>query len=207
MRESPREFSYLRGCACLLAATLILALSSGAAAQKNKKQKSSDDSNDSTQAHALPETPKSDADQINQDIGEMLGAFQVGNIDLMHKYYSDNVTFVRSTYDPPVIGWQNYVAQYSLQKAAFQGMQLIRRNTNVFVHGDVAWASYQWEFDSMWNGRPYMTRGQTTLVFNKVGGNWLIVHNHTSEILPEATQQTAAQPSVQAEPTPAAAKP
>jgi ketosteroid isomerase-like protein len=207
MRENPRKFSCLRGCACLLAAALILTASSGATAQKNKKDKNSDASNNASQTSALPVIAKPDQDQIDEDIGEMLGAFQVGNVEMMHKYYADNVTFVRSTYDPPVIGWQNYVASYTQEKAAFQAMQLIRRNTYIFTHGDVAWASYQWEFDSMWNGRPYMTRGQTTLVLNKVGGNWLIVHNHTSEILPQSNQQTAAQPAPQAGPTPTAAKP
>ena len=80
----------------------------------------------------------------------MLGAFQIGDTETMHKYYSDDCTFVQSTFDPPVAGWQNYVALYDREKAAFQGMQLIRRNTNIFVRGDVAWASYQWEFDSSW---------------------------------------------------------
>jgi ketosteroid isomerase-like protein len=206
MKQHSRKFSYLRGCACLVAAALILAVSPNGAAQKNKKQKNSD-ATDSTPTPALPDTPRSEADKINQDIGEMLGAFQVGDADMMHKYYSDDVTFVQSTYDPPVVGWQNYVALYQREKAAFQGMQLIRRNTNIFVHQDVAWASYQWEFDGMSDGRPYMTRGQTTLVFTKVSGNWLIVHNHTSEAMPEPTQQTAVQTAPETQATPAAAKP
>jgi ketosteroid isomerase-like protein len=54
----------------------------------------------------------------------------------------------------------------------------------------------------MLNGKPYSIQGQTTLVFTKVGGNWLIVHNHTSEVLPEATQQTAAQQQPQQTPAP-----
>jgi len=127
----------------------------------------------------------------------------------MHKYYSDSCTWVQSTYDPPILGWQNYAALYEREKASFQGMQLIRRNTDIFVHQDVAWASYQWEFDGMWDGHPYATRGQTTLVFTKVNGNWLIVHNHTSQVIPEPTQQAAAQPAQpsQSAPAPASAKP
>jgi ketosteroid isomerase-like protein len=207
MRRDSRKFPYLRGCALLLAAALILAVAPSDAGQKNKKQKNSDASSDTPLASGLPDTPKAESDKINEDIGEMLGAFQVGNTDIMHKYYSDDCTFVQSTYDPPVIGWQNYVALYDREKAAFQGMQLIRRNTNIFVHGDVAWAAYQWEFDGMWDGRPYMVQGQTTLVLTKVAGNWLIVHNHTSEVMPAPTQQTAAQTSPQGQPTPVAAKP
>jgi len=211
MKEHSRKFRYLRGCACLLAAALVLAFSPGGAGQKNKKQKSSDasNSNDSSLLPGQADTPRAESDKINDDIGEMLGAFQIGDTELMHKHYSDDCTFVQSTYDPPVIGWQNYLALYNQEKAAFQGMQLIRRNTDIFVHGDVAWAAYQWEFDSTWQGRPYITRGQTTLVFTKVNGNWLIVHNHTNEVIAEPKQQTAEQtaPQAQPTPTPAAAKP
>ena len=174
----------------LLAGTaLILLISSGAWAQKNKNKKP-----DTTPIQGIP-LPVSD--QIDHDIGEMLGAFQVGNVEAMHKYYSDNVTFVSGTYGPPILGWQNYVTGYQQSRTAFQGMQLIRRNTNIFVHGDVAWASYQWEFSSVFNGKPYGIRGQTTLVLNKVGDNWLIVHNHTSQLCEQSVggQQPPATPA------------
>lgn len=205
MREHSRKFSFLRGCACLLAAALIVAVSPSGAGQKNKKN-SSNASSDSA-AVSLPNTPQVEANKINEDIGEMLGAFQVGDADLMHKYYSDDCTFVQSTFDPPIVGWQNYVALYDREKAAFQGIQLIRRNTNVFVHGDVAWASYQWQFDSTWQGQPYITRGQTTLVLTKVDGNWLIVHNHTNEVMAEPKPQTTAETATPPQPAPAVAKP
>lgn len=205
MREHSRKFSFLRGSACLLAAALILAVSPSGAGQKNKKN-NSNASSDST-AVPLPNTPQVEANKINEDIGEMLGAFQVGDADLMHKYYSDDCTFVQSTFDPPIVGWQNYVALYDREKAAFQGIQLIRRNTNVFVHGDVAWASYQWQFDSTWQGQPYITRGQTTLVLTKVNGNWLIVHNHTNEVMAEPKPQTTAETATPPQTAPAVAKP
>ncbi|HKV05563.1 MAG TPA: nuclear transport factor 2 family protein [Candidatus Acidoferrales bacterium] len=180
-----------RVCVCFLAAVLIGCLSFNAeAGQKKKKTKDAAPS-----AQPAPPPLASESDQIDHDIGEMLAGFQIGDIELMHKYYSDNATFVSGDYEPPIVGWQNYVAIYQRERAAFGGMQLIRKNTDVFIHGDVAWAAYQWEFDSMLNDKPYSIRGQTTLVFNKVGDNWLIVHNHTSEIVPPAAaaQQQAGQ--------------
>ena len=181
--------------AWLSAAILIWGVSSRAGAQQKKK---GDNPDAASQSMAI--LAGSPSDQIDHDIGEMLGAFQVGDVDAMHKYYADNATFVSGTYEPPVVGWKNYVAVYLRQKAAFQGIQLIRRNTFIFVHQDVSWVSYQWQFDSTWNGKPFTARGQTTLVLNKVGDNWLIVHNHTSEICPgeassAAQQQTPAQNS------------
>jgi ketosteroid isomerase-like protein len=170
----------------LTAVILILAISSGAAAQQKKKK----GENAGNPSPAPPSDSASVSNQIEHDIGEMLGAFQVGDVEAMHKYYADNAMFVSGSYEPPVEGWSNYVALYQQQKAAFQGMQLIRRNTFIFVHQDVSWASYQWQFDSTFNGKPFTAQGQTTLVLNKVGDNWLIVHNHTSQICPGEAPST-----------------
>jgi ketosteroid isomerase-like protein len=177
----------------LMPGILILALASGTSARQKKKN----GIDENASAQGLPALPTSTSEQIDHAIGEMLGAFQVGNVEAMHKYYADNATFVSGSYEPPVVGWNNYVALYQKQKAAFQGMQLIRRNTFIFVHGDISWTSYQWQFDGMYSGRPFTARGQTTLVLNKVGENWVIVHNHTSEICPG---QAASPPPPQQQP-------
>jgi ketosteroid isomerase-like protein len=182
-------------CALGLIVLLVFAMGAGAAdKQKNKKNATTT----SDQPVAVPPAP--DTDQIEHDIGEMLGAFQLGDIETMHKHYADNVTFVSGEYEPPIVGWQNYATLYERQRAAFQGMQLVRRNTLIITHSDVAWAMYQWEFDSSVNGKPYTLRGQTTLVLNKLNGNWLIVHNHTSGIYPQATAATAQQTVTVAKP-------
>jgi ketosteroid isomerase-like protein len=180
MSRSTIRLVWNRCGAGILAAALTLALVSPVCAkQKNKKKKSSDNS---SQSNPVPMPPLPVSDQINLDIGQMLGAFQLGDVAAMQKYYADYATFVSGTWAPPVVGWANYVPLYKREWSAYQAIQMIRKNTYVFTHGDVAWASYQWEFDAMSNGQPFQARGQTTLVFNKVGDSWLIVHNHTSEI-------------------------
>ncbi len=200
MEKKLLDFACARWLIGMLAAVLILAVSSSALAGPQTNKKTKIKTNDQTDPNAPPMPVGSDADQIDHDIGEMLAAYQVGNVDMMHKYYADNVTFVSGAYEPPIVGWQNYVPLYQRQRAAFQGVQLVRRNTIIFPHGDVAWAMYQWEFDSLLNGQPYSMRGQTTLIFNKVGVNWLIVHNHTSEIIPTSGPPPAQQPATQAAP-------
>lgn len=199
MRTKLASLACARWLTGMLAALLVFAISSNAWAAPQNNKKSKIKYNDQTDPNAPPMPAGSDADQIDRDIGEMLAAFQLGKSDLMHKYYADNVTFVSATYEPPIVGWQNYLPLYQRQWAAFQGIQMIRRNTIVFPHGDVAWAMYQWEFDAMLNGQSYTMRGQTTLIFNKVGENWLIVHNHTSEV--------AAPPAPAPQAAPAPAKP
>ena len=195
MRTKPGGFAWRHVCACCAAAVLIFSVASGSRGGQKDKKKSK------ASQQPLPALPVPVSDQINRDIGLMLGAFQLGNVELMHKYYSDDATFVSGDYEPPIVGWKNYEPLYRREIAPFQGIQLIRRNTYVFTHGDVAWASYQWEFDSMLNGQPYTARGQTTLVFNKVGDDWLIVHNHTSQICPLCAEtEPATHPSTQGAP-------
>jgi ketosteroid isomerase-like protein len=190
---------------------MTLAMTCGAqAGQKHKNQKESDNASQPVPTLPLPATS-----QIENDIGEMLGAFQIGNTELMHKHYADNATFVNGDYAPLVFGWQSYVTQYEQARTSFQGMQLNRRNTYIFTEENIAWASYQWEFLSLVNGKSYSAVGQTTLIFKKVGDNWLIVHNHTSQICPVCTsnpqgvgqQNPTSQPPAQNPPTSAPPKP
>jgi ketosteroid isomerase-like protein len=185
----------------LAGVAVILLVCSGAWAQKNKKNQSVSD-------QPMPSMPMSPSEEIERDIGQMLAAQQLGNMELMHKYYSDSATFVSSDYGPPIVGWKNWAAGYERQRAAFQQMQIIRRNTFIYTHADVAWATYQWDFAAMLaTGKGYDARGQTTLVFNKVGNDWLIVQNHTavdcSSLAPAvATPPTAATPGMTAQPKP-----
>ncbi len=194
--------AHARGLITHLAAIVVLALTCNVAtAQKSKKNSSNPPQSNNDEAPALP--PGSDAEQIDHAIGEMLAGFQLNNVEMMHKYYADDVTFISGDYAPPIVGWQNYVPLFERQVASFSGIQLVRRNTIIFPHGAFAWAMYQWEFTAFYNGQPYAARGQTTLVLNKVGGDWLIVHNHTSVSPPPAAPS---QPAT-AQPTPAQPKP
>jgi ketosteroid isomerase-like protein len=176
--------------AVLLAAMVVLLFLPGEAQAQKKQKEQPIDPNATMPQIQLP-TP----DQIDKEISEMLGAFQLGDMEKMHTYYAENATFVSGAYAPPVEGWQRYAAAYQQERASFQGLQIVRRNTSIFHSGDVAWASYQWELAAMYAGKPYFAKGQTTLVFVKTGDTWLIVHNHTSQVCPNEggpiTQPTA----------------
>ena len=185
----------------ITAVIAILLLSSAASAQKkNKKDQPPVDTS------PMPTLPMPVPDTIDNLIGQVLGAYQAGDVASMHKFYSDNAVFVRGTYEPPMVGWPNYAALIQQQRAAFQGgISVIRRGTSIYFRGDVAWASYQWQFDGMYMGKPYSARGQTSLVLTKEGDNWLIVHNHTSQICDASLCEQTTQP--QPAPNPAAPAP
>jgi uncharacterized protein (TIGR02246 family) len=187
----------MRCFAAMLGVVLCLSLCGTASAQKKKK---TDTPPTTTPTPQLPDEQK-----IDNLIGEMLGAWQLGDVEKLHAAYADDVSVVNGLWAPPVVGWQNYLAGYQMQRARAQQVRLDRLNTLVRVApgGNVAWACYQWEFTAVVDGQPSGARGQTTLVLEKKpDGNWIIEHNHTSIVQSSAGQQGAPAAIPQAQPTP-----
>jgi ketosteroid isomerase-like protein len=172
----------------LLAAVFLLTSISLAAAQKDKKKKKQDAQPADTSKTIIP---MSDEEQIDYMLSEMLGAWQVGDVDKLHSTYADDVSLVNGSWAPPVIGWTNYLAIYQQWRARMQRVRMDRSNTYVKVNGNTGWACYQWDFSATVDGQPIQSRGQTTVVVEKRNNHWVIVHNHTS-LAPGAQQLSPA---------------
>ncbi|MGA2482154.1 MAG: nuclear transport factor 2 family protein [Candidatus Acidiferrales bacterium] len=176
--ESPLARRSLRvAMLCLFGLAVLVSLASPAAAQKNKgKNKNAPPASGSSQ----PVITLPDEQAIDYLISEMLGAWQIGDVDRLHKAYGDDVIAVSGTWDPPLIGWQDFLRAYQQQRARMQRVRMDRLNTYIKVDGNIAWANYQWDFTGTVDGEPMDARGHTSLVLEKREGRWLIVHNHTS---------------------------
>lgn len=171
----------------LLTAALSLTGISPAAVQKEKKKKP-DKTPPADSAKLVSSLP--DEQQIDYLLSEMLGAWQLGDVEKMHKDYADDVSIVNGSWAPPVIGWSNYVTVYQQQRPHMQQVRMDRSNTYIKVSGTVAWACYQWDFASLVDGQQEASQGQTTVVLEKRNNRWLIVHNHTS-LAPQAAPAKA----------------
>jgi len=163
----------------LFAASLFLTCALPAASQKDKKKKKDNmpPADSSSTVSSMP-----DEQQIDFTLSEALGAWQVGDIEKLHKDYADDITIVSGIWGPPVVGWANYLPIYQQQKTHMQQVRLDRSNTIIRVAGNVAWACYQWDFGAVVDGQEVGSRGQTTVVMEKRNNRWVIVHNHTSFI-------------------------
>ena len=166
-----------------ISVVIFFSMVSPSAAQKDKKKKK--DSNTPADTHTT--IPMSDEQQIDYNISQVLGAWQVGDTDRLHQAYADDAVFVSGVWAPPVFGWSNYLPLYQQQRARTQQVRLDRVNTFIKVNGAVGWACYQWDFSGVVDGQPMTSRGQTTLMFEKRNDRWLIVHNHTSVAQGEPT--------------------
>jgi ketosteroid isomerase-like protein len=182
---------------------LLLALAGPAGAQqKDKKNKK-----DAAPGNGAPATLMSDEQQVDFHISTMLGAWQFGDTNKLHESYADDVMIVSGVWGPPIIGWANYAPLYQQQRGRMHQVRMDRSNTFIKVAGTFAWACYQWDFSATIDGQLSGSQGQTTLIFEKRNGKWLIVHNHTSQIqgkmanpaapgnAPPATQPPADKPA------------
>jgi ketosteroid isomerase-like protein len=171
----------------ILSAGLILSISCPVFAQKDKKKKK-----DADAAASHTTIPMPDEQQIDYNISEMLGAWQMGDVDRLHKAYAEDAVFVSGAWAPPVFGWSNYLALYQQQRPRMQQVRMDRVNTFIKVSGAFGWACYQWDFTGTVDGQSMSAKGQTTLVFQKRDDRWQIVHNHTS--VAQGAPPTAQQP-------------
>jgi len=181
-------------CGALLVLALVLtAFAEPAAAQKKNKNQPSPDAQSESKA-LLPEP---DSQAVDRAVGESLGYWQIGDIDSLHKYYSDDVVVVSGAWEQPVIGWDNFLKSYQAQRAAVTGGRVDRSNTYIKVNGNSAWATYQFVYTAMADNKVIQFHGHTTLVLNKQGDRWVIVLNHSSIV-----DSTTSNPAPPAEPTP-----
>ena len=83
-------------------------------------------------------------------------------------------------WEPPVIGWDNFVKAYKAQRAQVPAGRMDRSNTLIKVNGNFAWATYQFVYSASAEGKIVIFHGHTTVVLNKQGDRWVIVLNHSS---------------------------
>jgi ketosteroid isomerase-like protein len=173
---------------------VLVATAAPAAAQKNKDKKKDQLKADSAAEFA---SLQPDSQGIDQMIGEALGYWQIGDVDSLHKYYSDDVVVVSGLWEPPIIGWTNYARAYQAQRATISGQRMDRSNTFIKVNGNSAWATFQFLYSAMVDGKLAQYHGHTTLVMNKLGNRWVIVANHSSVVDAAAPNGTPAANSPQ----------
>ena len=176
---------------------LALICASPAAAQKKKK------SDPAASTDSKMQIPMSDEQQIDYTLSEMLGAWQLGDVEKLHGDYADDVAIVNGMWAKPILGWPDYLAVYQQQRARMQQVRMDRYNTYIKVNGTVGWACYMWDFSALVDGQQTESTGQTTVVLEKRNNHWVIVLNHTAlaQKLPSAVPATAPAPQQPAKPT------
>ena len=170
-------------------ALACMALAAPAGAQKNKGKKKDQPASDSQAAVTLP--PVSDSQAIDTAIGQALGYWQIGDVESLHRYYADDVVMVSGLWEPPVVGWDNFLKAYQARRAQVTAERMDRSNTLIKVDGNFAWATYQFDYSAMKDNQVAQFRGHTTLILAKRTDRWMITLDHSS-IVDSSVPATAA---------------
>jgi len=181
MGANMRKFAAngVKTCGALFMLALVFtAFAAPATAQK--KNKKNDQPSPEVPSDSKAMLPESDSQAVDRAVGESLGYWQIGDIDSLHKYYSNDVVMVSGACEPPVIGWDNFMKAYQAQRDSVTGGRIDRSNTYTKVTGNSAWATYQFVYTAMADSKVVQFHGHTTLVLNKQGDHWVIVLNHSS---------------------------
>ena len=153
---------------------------------KNKNTQSNDATEEIKSAMRMP-----DSQAVDQAIGEALGYWQIGDVEGLHKYYADNVVVISGAWEPPVIGWDNFLKAYQAQRAQVTGVSMERSSTLIKVIGNTAWATYQFLYSAQMNGSEVQFRGHTTLFLGRQADRWVITLNHSSVVDSSIPQPTS----------------
>jgi len=188
-----------RNVLLLLAVPVLVVICVSPAGAQKKKKSDPPPSTDSSKMLM----PLTDEQQIDYTLSEMLGAWQLGDVEKLHGDYADDVAIVNGMWAQPILGWTNYLAVYQHQRARMQQVRMDRYNTYIKVSGTVGWASYMWDFAALVDGQQTESTGQTTVVLEKRNNHWVIVLNHTAlaQKVPSAAPATAPAPQQPAKPT------
>lgn len=164
----------------IVLAIALMAFANPAGAQKKDKNKNTQPANPTDEIRSEMHGP--DPQAIDQAIGEALGYWQIGDAEALHKYYAEDVVVVSGAWEPPVVGWNNFLKAYQMQRAQVSGVRIDRSNTLIKVNGNTAWATYQFLYTAQVSGNAMQFRGHTTLLLAKQGDRWLITLNHSSVV-------------------------
>ncbi len=135
-----------------------------------------------------------DEQRIEEVITAVVEAYRTGDAATLGRHYAADVTVVPADYNPIIEGWSNVEPGFRLASSAFARLELLRENTRIVHRGKLAWASYQWRLAGARGQEMVQVQGHTTLILEKRGGQWLIVHNHTSMVPTGPAPSPAAPP-------------
>ncbi len=137
---------------------------------------------------------QSEEEKIEEVVAAVLDAYRTANYQVMARYYAPEVTMVSGLHQPLITGWENVRQAYLAQEARLKHVEFVRHDTLIRYKEKFAWVYYRWTFVGQVGQENVTTLGHTTLVLEKHGRHWLIVHNHTSAVAPPAPPTQAPSP-------------
>ncbi|MGI9036012.1 MAG: YybH family protein [Pyrinomonadaceae bacterium] len=117
------------------------------------------------------------------------GIRQVDASKVMSVYDNNDRILFFNNNGTATIGWENMKKNRESLYADTRNVSLDITGLHIDMLGkDAAYATCKWKQQQEYKGKLESASGRMTLIFRKIGGDWKIVHLHTSPDNPDASR-------------------
>lgn len=129
-------------------------------------------------------------------ITQHAAAHETGDVAAIEKLWVQDETATVAEGGSFNYGWAEFRDHHLRpEMEAMKKVKFPLENIKVHVKGNLAWATYSYRMSGEYKARPFDSAGAATMVLEKRGDKWLIVHEHTStKRRPPAANPPAAKP-------------
>ena len=131
---------------------------------------------------AAQEQQLSDQQQIIGSVHSMWNAVQKNDVEAYLKHihpdysvFGEGDVYLHEGKDKERIDYADYLSRAS-------AVRTFMHQPKVTVNGDTAFITYHWNDAGYLNGERFTSRGKSTRIFVKQGGEWLCIHSHFTAI-------------------------
>ena len=125
--------------------------------------------------------PEDDIQAIDALLQRLEGAVLRGDLEALTGLFCEEASGIFSGSSEPVRGRDALAAIWKRHLDLWSEVRILRRDTLVRIHGDVAWASFLWDGEGRSGGRGYRLEGERwTVVLLWEAGGWRLAQMHTS---------------------------
>ncbi len=128
--------------------------------------------------------PEADASAIRELVAREAAAINARDLNQLAEIWSEAPEILLFDVPPPgrFRGWNQVARVFSEFFARFSEISLTVADVEVGVHGDLAYASYDWSLSGAMGEVAVRDRGQATSIYRREDTGWRLVHAHYSPV-------------------------
>ena len=121
------------------------------------------------------------ADEANAALDRFSAAYTANDVEALVRLYAPN-TILLGTNSPIISEGRDAVRAYftNLKLAGSGNKNAIQDRRTIVVNDNAVVVTGFYEFTRMSDGKPVLAPARFTVLLTKVGGQWLIAHQHSS---------------------------
>ena len=135
-----------------------------------------------TTANAKTNTTASDEKAVRSAFDDLMRSIENSNVEgTVAAYWNSPDLLIFNNNGTVTRGWEQNRKNRESSYPKIKNVKLETSNVRVSMLGrDAALVTFQWKQSQEYDNKPETASGRTTLVYQKVGKDWKVIHVHTS---------------------------